>query len=83
MPMSKKILIIIFLIALIVIGWAPWLSNNDAITIVKTYRNFQEQHNTKKQTENPEIYVTWLPFCRWVTTYEGGWTVCFWQIPSK
>ncbi|MBI2552814.1 hypothetical protein HYW17_05975 [Candidatus Uhrbacteria bacterium] len=81
--MNKKILIITFVTAIVIIGWAPWLSNNDAKVIVKTYRNFQEQHSAEKQTENPEINVMWLPFCRWVTTYEGGWTVCFWQTVKK
>lgn len=76
---NKKIFIIIAIIAIIIVGWAPWLSSDDARTIVKTYKNFQEQHNVERGQANQEIYVTWLPFCRWVTTYEGGWFVCFWQ----
>lgn len=80
--MKKKIFfIIIAIIATVIIGWAPWLSANDARAIVKTYENFQEQHSAERDQENPEINVTWLPFCRWVATYEGGWFVCFWQTP--
>lgn len=79
----KKLLLLIALLILSIFAWAPWLSKDDARIIVKTYKNFQQQHTVEKQTENPEIHVLWLPFCRWVTTYEGGWLVCFWQSPHK
>ena len=80
-----KKLIIIPAVIVIIIAWAPWLSVDDAKSIVKTYPNFQEQHGTEGQQNalETEIYVNWLPFCRWVTTYEGGWLACFWQTPTK
>jgi len=39
--------------------------------------NFIRQHGQGTGQENPEIYVNWLPFGRWVTTYEGGWFITF------
>lgn len=79
-----KILIIVILLVLIVLGWSPWLSNDDARKIVKTYNSFQLTHKSGAITEvtDEQIGVTWFPFCRWVTTYEGGWLVCFWEKPQ-
>ncbi|OGH71811.1 MAG: hypothetical protein A2921_02010 [Candidatus Magasanikbacteria bacterium RIFCSPLOWO2_01_FULL_43_20b] len=81
--MSKKILIALVIIMLLILGWAPWLSNDDVRVIVRTYSNFQEQHSAEREQENPEIVVTRLPFCRLAATYEGAWSVCFWQTPKK
>ena len=80
-----KKLIIMLGVIVIVIAWAPWLSVDNAKSIVKTYPNFQEQHRTERQQNSleAEINVNWLPFCRWVTTFEGGWWVCFWQTSVK
>ncbi len=79
----KKTILLFALVILTIFAWSPWLTKVNALQIVQTYSNFQSQHNVQKQTKNPEIHVTWLPFCRWVTTYEGGWFVCFWQSPNK
>lgn len=75
----KRIIILIIALIIIILGWAPWLSAEDARTIVRTYPNFQEQHSAERGQNNPDIAVTWLPFCRWTSTYEGGWFVCFWE----
>lgn len=77
--MKKKFFIFLIVTVLLVVGWAPWLNAEDARSIVKTYKNFQEQHRAESEQGSPDMYITWLPFCRWVTTYEGGWFVCFWQ----
>ena len=77
--MIKKILLTFVIGLFFVLGWSPWLSKDKVKEVVKKNSNFQYQHTTEKNTADPEIHVTWLPFCRWATTYEGGWVVCFWQ----
>ncbi len=83
MSTPNKIILSVFIIILAVLAWAPWLTNDKAKEIVKTYPNFQRQHNIETGQENPEISVWPLPFCRWLNTYEGGWFVCFWQTESN
>lgn len=75
----KIVILSLVAVILVILGWAPWLTKNEVKEIVKTYPNFRYQHNAQRETENPEINVFSTPFCRWVTTYEGGWFVCFWQ----
>ncbi|MCD4811579.1 hypothetical protein K8R14_03180 [bacterium] len=77
--MKTKLKIIIVSIILFILAIAPWITDEYAVSKVKTYPNFQYQHRLDNK-DDLEIYVTKTPFCRWVTTYEGGWFVCFWHI---
>ena len=80
MKKNTKIILILSILTLLLLSWAPWITEKHAIEKVKTYSNFQEQHKIDLDDENLQINVIKTPFCRWVTTYEGGWNVCFWQI---
>lgn len=75
----KKALLSLGIGLLFILGWSPWFSKDEVRAVVKANKNFQYQHTTEKNTAGPEIHVTWFPFCRWATTYEGGWFVCFWH----
>ncbi len=61
---------------LLILAWSPWLQAEKIKKKVLQNPNFITQH--QKLDLKPDIYVTWLPFGRWVTTIEGGWFVTFW-----
>ena len=73
----KKVLLSLVVGLVFILGWSPWLSKDEVKEVVKANKNFQYQHAAEKDTADPEIRIAWLPFCRWTTTYEGGWFVCF------
>lgn len=79
----KKALLSLVIGLLFILGWSPWLSKGEVRAIVRNNDNFKYQHTAEKNTADPEIDVTWLPFCRWATAYEGGWPVCFWYGLKK
>ncbi len=73
------LLVVLVLIITGILTRAPWLKDEEVRNIVRSNKNFQEQHPAGSEQTNPEIYVFKIPFGRWVTTYEGGWFVWFWQ----
>ena len=73
--MKKRLIFIIT--GLIIIGllmWAPWITPNYARTKVMSSTSFKEIHPNLPETQ---VYVPWLPFFRFVTTYERGWFISF------
>ncbi len=77
---SLKIIILsLVVVILVILGWAPWLTNAKVREIITANPKFKYQYPSKIGPENLGIHVLSTPFCRWVTTYEGGWFVCFWQ----
>ncbi|MCD4756284.1 hypothetical protein K8R20_01565 [bacterium] len=74
--MKTKLKIFLLSTIILILAIAPWITEEYAIKRVKTYSNFQYQHRLDN-CEDLKISVIKTPFCRWVTTYEGGWWVCF------
>ncbi len=62
-----------------ILTWAPWLQDEKVKNMVRSNKNFQQQHPAGSKESHPEIYVHTVPFGRWATTYEGGWFIWFWQ----
>lgn len=74
-----KIAATIITITLIMFAIAPWMKNEQVKNIVLANKNFQSQHKTDFETISNQLQVTWIPFGRTITTYEGNWFVWFWQ----
>ena len=84
---NKKINIILAIIGLFLLAWAPWLNDEDIHD-----RIFQEKahlHGTMGWVDYPDstrkyelicdYNVMWAPFGRWVASCEGGYYVTFWN----
>ncbi len=69
--------LVLVLFLAVLLARCPWITDDYARETVKTDVNFIRQHGSGTGLENPEIHVAWIPFGRWVTTYEGGWLVTF------
>lgn len=80
MKNSTKTTLTLLSLILLILAWSPWITEDLAISKIKSYPNFQEQHEADILDESLKINVLKTPFCRWATTHEGGWPVCFWQI---
>ena len=72
-PIVLIIMITILILSLII--WAPWITNEYALNKVKINNNFIKQH--PEGIKDSEIDIFWLPFGKAVTTYEGLWYVPF------
>lgn len=82
MHTKKHLIILLIALAVVITGiltWSPWLRDKEVRSIVRSNKNFREQHPAGSDRANPELHVLKIPFGRFVTTYEGGWFVWFWQ----
>lgn len=82
MKYNTKIIVVSTVLILLVgsiLIFAPWLPDERVREIVRTNKNFQQQHPEGSDQANPEMYILKIPLGRFVTTYEGGWFVWFWQ----
>ena len=71
--------IILVIIALITM-YSPWLTDNEVRQIVRNNPNFVQNHEKiNHEISDNQIHITHIPFGRWVTTFEGGWFVGFWN----
>lgn len=75
MKARTKVILVIGIFLILLLAWAPWITNEYAINKVRSNPNFISQHQSGIQ--DFEINVFWLPFGKGVTTYEGLWYVSF------
>jgi len=78
MKIKTRIILIIVILAILLLAWAPWITDEYAINKVRKNSNFISQHPSGIQ--DFEINVFWLPFGRGITTYEGLWYVSFFDF---
>lgn len=74
---KTKLAVVAAIAILLLLAWAPWLTDENVKEMVRSNKMFMLQHGPGTGQENPEMHVGWVPFGRWVTTYEGGWFVTF------
>jgi len=75
--MYKKILTLLLIIAIGILGWAPWMSKNeseDAIFKVAITANDKEECQEKPWS------ATWAPFGRYVHHCDKKWYLGFWEL---
>jgi hypothetical protein len=78
MKRNFKAILIAFLLALLLLAWAPWL-DNQAIHD----RVLQEKARTDGTIDREtgelvcDYNVMWVPFGRWAASCEGGYFVTF------
>ena len=75
MENKTKAITIVAILLIVVLAWAPWISDEYVLNKVKANSNFKSQHPSG--IENSEINVFWLPFGKGVATYEGLWYIPF------
>lgn len=78
MKTNIKSILVIGIILILLLAWAPWITKEYALNKVKSNSNFMNQHPNGIQ--DFEINVFWLPFGKAVTTYEGLWYVSFFSM---
>lgn len=72
-----KIILIVAFFVILILGWAPWITDEFALNKVKSNPNFIKQHSPYGGIKDQEIKISWLPFGKGVFTYEGLWYVTF------
>ncbi|MEA3314192.1 MAG: hypothetical protein U9Q18_07440 [Caldisericota bacterium] len=79
MKKNAKITLIITLVVMLLLIWAPWM-NNQAIHDRVFKEKARIDGTIDKQTGELicDYTVMWLPFGRWVASCEGGYFVTFW-----
>jgi len=78
MKRQTKIILIVCLLVLFLLAWAPWITDEYAKNKFVLDACFIEAHAPGSRQENPEIGVMWLPFFRFAATYDCGVFVTFW-----
>jgi len=87
MNINRVSIVIVLVLFLLVVAWAPWLNDQEIHDIV--FREKAHIDGTMGWVLYPngtEIYklicdykVTWFPFGRLVVSCEGGYYVTFWN----
>lgn len=79
MKKNTKIIIIVVLLVLFLLAWAPWM-NNQAIHDRVFNEKAKIDGTIDKQTGELicDYNVMWWPFGRYVASCEGGYFVTFW-----
>ena len=79
MKRNTKIVLILALLVLLLLAWAPWMDNKAIHDKVFEERSGVDGTIDKQTGELICDYnVTWFPFGRWVASCEGGYFVTFW-----
>ena len=83
MKSKNRIALIITLLVVLLLAWAPWITDNYAISkVVEKLGGPDARFNYLGQemaVKDVPTEVHWLPFCRFVTfPGEAGWFVTFW-----
>ena len=80
MKKNTKIILILSLVILLLLAWAPWL-NNKAIHDKVFEERARIDGTIDRQTSELicDYGVMWFPFGRWVASCEGGYFVIFWN----
>ena len=80
MKIKVKAVLILVLLGLMVLAWAPWM--DDKAIHDKVFEERARIDGTiDKQTGELicDYKVVWFPFGRWVASCEGGYYVTFWN----
>ncbi len=83
MKRNAKMIIIVILLILFVLAWAPWMNNqaiHDKIFQEKALVDGTIDRNTGELI--CDYNVMWFPFGRYVASCEGGYFVAFYGIVS-
>ena len=76
MKTNQRILIGIGILILIgLLAWAPWITDDYAKNKVIEKEGFP--NTIVGLVDERDIGVTWIPFGRFVSTYEHGWFATF------
>ena len=79
MKKNTKIILILALLVLLLLAWAPWMNNKTIHDKVFEERARIDGTIDKQTSELICDYnVMWFPFGRWVASCEGGYFVTFW-----
>ena len=80
MKRNAKIILILALMALLLLVWAPWM-DNQAIHDRVFEERARIDGTIDRQTSELicDYNVMWFPFGRWVASCEGGYFVTFWN----
>lgn len=77
---KKKIIVIVSIGAFLLLAWSPWITKTYAREKIMSRQDFFEVHHFDYPNANfpsDQVGVKWLPFMRFVSTYESGWFVSF------
>lgn len=77
---KKKIIVIVSITAFLLLAWSPWITTGYAREKIMSRQDFFEVHRDVYPNVNfplDQVQVIWLPFMRFVATYEAGWGVNF------
>ncbi len=79
MKRKTKFILIISLLSIFLLAWAPWMNNKTIHDKVFNERA-KIDGTIDKQTGKLicDYSVSWFPFGRWVASCEGGYFVIFW-----
>ncbi len=78
MKIKIKVVVIGIILIILLLAWAPWITDEYVVIKIKENKNFISQHAPYEEIgETIEINVIWLPFGRGVITGEGLWYVTF------
>jgi len=79
MKISVKLVLILALLVLLLLAWAPWMDDKAIHDKVFEERARIDGTIDKRTGELICDYkVAWFPFGRWVASCEGGYFVTFW-----
>lgn len=77
---KKPFIVGVVIVALCgILTWAPWLSDIEVKQRVQQEAWFTLAHPPESVNANPEIHVMVVPFGRYVSTYEFGEFIWFWE----
>ena len=74
----NRILLVVIVLALLILAWAPWLNNEDLHDRVFESRARIDGTIDREGNLICDYTVMWAPFGRWVASCEGGYYVSFW-----
>jgi len=79
MKIEAKAVLVLVLLVLMLLAWAPWMDDK-AIHDGVFEQRARIDGTIDKQTGELicDYTVTWFPFGRWVASCEGGYFVTFW-----
>ncbi|MBI4138960.1 hypothetical protein HY479_02305 [Candidatus Uhrbacteria bacterium] len=74
----NKVFIVLGMICLLALAWAPWMNNRSVHALVLD--TYGSKDNAIQEGKTICDYaVLWAPFGRWVASCEGGYFVPFWE----
>ena len=83
MKSKKRVFLAITFFVVLLLAWAPWITDSYAVgRVIEKLGGPEARFNylgEEMAVKDAPTEVHWLPFCRFVTfPSEGGWFVTFW-----